>query len=302
MATLCCMEPTRCFVVSLDSTREVDLVGKRIRRLEGVRPPTGREGERRWRHFTRLTPDPPRLGVPLTIVWSEDAHTGVIRATRTSPTVGAFLEDPTSVPFAWIGEADAAEATPGAVLVDGASVRTATAMAAHSICALATVGNQHRGFAAPEPVFGVQRGVEDDAVLSVGGHPVATGARDAVDRLCDVLSNLPPPAGHFGGAIVAASVPGVTSWSAPPIAALPGPLLRERLRAFGLTEAELDAQADLAAVARAGDQSETLLGSWGAVGRWLRCPHRALGTRCPLDVLSAGGDVGPALADPYSRW
>lgn len=295
------MVPKRVFVLSLDSTREVDLAGKRIRRLEGVRPPTGREGERRWRRFVFLTPDPPRLGVPLVIAWSEDAGTGVIRATRTSPTVGAFLENPTSGPFAWTGEANASESTPGAVLVDGASVRTATAMAAHTICALATVGAQYRGFAAPEPAFSIERAAEAEAVLSVGGHRVATGAPDAVERLWEALCNLPPPAGHFGGAVVAASVPGVATWLPQPIASLPGPLLRDALRAFGLTEAELHSQRDLRALARAGGHVEELLGSPGAIGRWLRCPHRALGTRSPLAVLAAGGDVGPALADPYQE-
>lgn len=299
LATVTAMEPTHAFIVSVDSTREVDLTGKRIRRLEGVRSPTGREGDRSWRSFVWLTPDPPRLGVPLITAWSEDARAGVIRATRTSPTVGVFLEDPTAGPFAWTGEADAAESTPGAVLVDGVSVRTATAMAAHTICALANVGCQYRGFAAPEAVFSIRR-VEAAAALTVGGYPVATGDLAAVVRLVDALGNLPPPAAHFGGAVVAASVPGGVSWSAPPIAALPRQLLREALRAFGLTEAEVGQQVDLASLARAASAAEEFLGSAGAVGRWLRCPHRALRTRRPLAVLAAGGDVGPALADPYS--
>ncbi len=286
------------FVVSIDSTREIDLNQRRIRRLEGINPATPREGEREWRSYALLTPDPPAPAQSLRIVWAIDGD--VIRATDTSSLVGAFWEDPTAGPFAWIGEAHGLGEAPGTVLVGGSAVRTRTAAAAHTLAALGNVGRQWRGFSAPEPLWGIAPARPDgegpgEAAITVGGAAVAIGAQEPVQDLFDALLRLPPDVNLPMGAFSAATG---AEWSPVSITRLPAAGQRQALGSAGLTDEEIASVPDLGVlVAAAADLAELM--TWGAVSRWLRSPHAALGGTSPLAALAEGRDVAPALGDPF---
>ncbi len=294
--------PERIFVVSIGSTREIDRVESRMRRLEGINPPTPREGrDLEWRTFLAISPDPPLPSLSLDIVWAIDQF-GAAKMTRTSQVVGAFVENPTTGPFAWTGEGDDG-ASAGFVLVDGESIGCITPAAAHVLASLANVGAQYRGFASPDPLFSIEPLPEGDdippgqALLTVGGGTVAVGPSEAVETLYDALRSLPPCA-HYAMSVMSASVPGAT-WSWCSIALVPEAAQWQALRASGLTDEEI-ASADLQAIVDAACEVEELLGSWGAVGRWLRAPHPAIARLSPLEALMKGEDVGPALDDPYA--
>lgn len=57
------------------STYEVDVINKKIRRLNGAKDPTprqGRDGE--WRDYSYLWPSPLRVGEMAIIVWGKDVQ------------------------------------------------------------------------------------------------------------------------------------------------------------------------------------------------------------------------------------
>lgn len=286
------------FVVSIDSTREIDLDKRRIRRNEGIRPATPREGEREWRSYALLSPDPPMPAQPLHIVWAIDGE--VMRTTQTSPIVGAFWEDPGAGPFAWTGEAQGAQQSGGTVLVGGAAVRTRTAAAAHTLAALGNVGHQWRGFSSPEPLWGIAPARPDDegrglATLTVGGSAIAVGDQEPVQDLYEGLLRLPPDVNVPIGAFAAATG---ADWSPVSITRLPDAGQRQALVSAGLTDEEITSVSDLGLLTAAAAELSELM-TWGAVGRWLRAPHPALGGGSPLAAFAEGRDVAPALHDPF---
>jgi hypothetical protein len=76
------------------SRYEIDLEGKRIRRLTGLFAPTPRQGaDGHWRGYQVLVPEPPAVGEPMMILWAieiadEDADWyPVARTTMTSDVV-----------------------------------------------------------------------------------------------------------------------------------------------------------------------------------------------------------------------
>ncbi len=72
-----------------NSAYEVDVAGKRIRRLAGKDSPTPRQGEDgAWKDFQRITDI--EKGASVLIVWSEE---GVIPSTLTSPVVKVIEKD-----------------------------------------------------------------------------------------------------------------------------------------------------------------------------------------------------------------
>lgn len=289
---------SRLFVISIDSAREIDLDQRRIRRLDGIRSATPREGEREWRSYTLLSPDPPAPSQPVRIVWAIEG--GVYRSTQTSSIVAAVWEDPTAGPFAWTGEDMGVGASPGTVLVGGAAVRTTTAAAAHTLAALANIGHQWTGFSAPEPLWGIAPARPDgegpgEAAITVGGAAVAVGAQEPVRDLYDALLRLPPDVNLPMGAFSAATR---ATWSPAPITRLPEAGQRQALGSAGLTEEEIDSVPDLGVLVAAAANVAELM-TWGAVGRWLRAPHATLDGASPLATLAGGGDVAPALRDPF---
>ena len=287
------------FVVCVDSTREIDLEGRRIRRLEGVNAPTQREGDHRWTRYDHLRPDPPVGGTPLTIVW--EVVGDLWRSTVTSEVVGSFWVDPTAGPYAWAGGPESAEeSTLGLVVVDGTGLVTPTACAAHVVCSLANAGVAHDGFSSPEPLWQLlpvaDRGGGPLAAVGVGGVETAVGDRRAVELLHWSLLRLPPDVNLPVGALAAAQA---TGWPTPvPITAAPTGIQRRALAAAGLTELEIDSVPDLAVLVEAvGELAEFM--PMGSVGRWLRARHPAVDDATPLGVLAACGELGPALSTPF---
>jgi hypothetical protein len=66
------------------SLYQVDLAGRRIRRLAGHHEPTARQGEDgHWRAYVELLPSEPQSGAPLLIVWGRQPD-GNVRCTKTS--------------------------------------------------------------------------------------------------------------------------------------------------------------------------------------------------------------------------
>ncbi len=290
----------RLYVVSIDSTREVDLARKRIRRIEGIRPPTEREGDRSWRKYLDLRPNPPIPGQGLVVVWGYDGE--VVKTTQTSATVASFTIDPTVGPWGWWS----LDGGSGGGVTDGDHlILTPTVEAAHVLAALANAALANDGFSDPEPPWEIwplpdevaKDWPESTASLRVSGAVVALGESDALIVLGEALAKLPPDPNMAFGTIAAAN-PNASGWAAASVSAL-GPRVKERsLTAAGLTDAEIASAPidELAALAvRTGHRMP-----WGSVGRWLRAPHPALAGRSPLEVVAAGDDVEAAAADPFS--
>ncbi len=289
----------RLWVVSLDSTREVDREGRRVRRLEGVNQPTEHEGDGRWRHYEVLRPDPILPGEPLTIGWEDVGDHW--RATVTSQVVGAFFADTTRGPYGWSGGPEEAnEKTSGVVYVEGTEVLTPTASAAHVVSNLANAGAAYEGFSAPEPLWQllpVRDGCSGERLaIGVACVPVALGDRDAVEHLYDALVRLPPDVNLPAGVLAAAEAAG---WSGPlRVTTVPPAYQRIALAAAGLTDDEVEGVANFAVLIDAvGDLADLM--PMGSVGRWLRSPHPALDGATPLEALRSGRRLAPALAAPF---
>ena len=58
------------------STYEIDLEGRRCRRLDSTHEPTPNQGEDgTWREYEHITPIVPEVGTALFIAWGEGRHT-----------------------------------------------------------------------------------------------------------------------------------------------------------------------------------------------------------------------------------
>lgn len=58
------------FTTASGSVYEVNTDSKQIRRLNGVKDPTPRQGkDGQWRAYEEIFPDPPRVGASLVIKW-----------------------------------------------------------------------------------------------------------------------------------------------------------------------------------------------------------------------------------------
>lgn len=63
------------FTTASGSVYEVDTAKKRIRRLNGVKDPTPRQGkDGEWRSYRQLHPDPIKVGSGVVILWGEETE------------------------------------------------------------------------------------------------------------------------------------------------------------------------------------------------------------------------------------
>ncbi len=61
------------FTTASGSVYEVNTDSKQIRRLNGVRDPSPRQGpDGQWRAYEEIFPDPPEVGRPLVIRWGPE--------------------------------------------------------------------------------------------------------------------------------------------------------------------------------------------------------------------------------------
>jgi hypothetical protein len=61
------------FTTFSGSVYEVNTDSKQIRRLNGVKDPTPRQGpDGQWRAYRELVPDPVKVGLGVVIVWGEE--------------------------------------------------------------------------------------------------------------------------------------------------------------------------------------------------------------------------------------
>jgi hypothetical protein len=198
------------FVVSIDSTREIDLHGQRIRRLEGVNSPTAREGKGLWRSYDAIDPAPPAPGSPLLIGWK--IVDGVCwQATRTSDVVACFHVDPTSGPFTWAVDAQG-DSVRGLVLAEGSALVVPTPASAHLLCCLANVGcAQASEVSRRASVWRLLPGSKGRRRLFVqlgaSGATVGIGTHDVADRIYKALVGLPSDPSLLAGVFAACSTP-----------------------------------------------------------------------------------------------
>lgn len=61
------------FTTASGSVYEVNTDSKQIRRLNGVKDPTPRQGQDgQWRAYDEIFPDPPKVGSSLVIKWGQE--------------------------------------------------------------------------------------------------------------------------------------------------------------------------------------------------------------------------------------
>lgn len=260
------------FLLCLDSVREWDETGRRIRHVGGPQPPTEREGAG-WRRYASISE--PTSGSGTQIVWeySIDPASGqtIARSTLTSAFIAAFPVNPAVGPWRRV-EGGGGEAEK---LTDDAG-RWAFALSAEGawvLGCLLNVAPRLGGEPSPTALFSGAEAEGFGAILAAG-EPVAFTPVDDLDFVLGRLALLPRnPA--FPVALRAAAH-GKGGWSPPePVWKLGADIMLRALVAAGLTDAELETlvrlgEAHVQGVAKRATELEDAGHGWHEVGLLLR--------------------------------
>lgn len=299
------------WLLCLDSVREVDFDGRKVRRVGGSVPPTAREGDG-WNTFKLIgdhqtfvrtgKPGGPTPGSTMLIVWSTEGNT--FRGTVGSTMIAAVDLDPTVGSWAWTDDGN--DRATVSLTFDGDPVAvTAKPEAGHLLACLLNWASA----CADGPLFAGQWGtgqIDPDAgelrTLTANGHPVAVFYDPETAGACAGLLNLLPDQINTTMGAVAA-VTDISGWGNPePVWTLPDiDLCRQALANAGLTAD------DIASIESGGQErlreatriTSTLTEhlAWEDASHWWHHPHQANDlTVTPLEAFVNGEDAPVAAA------
>jgi hypothetical protein len=95
------LDGTTLWQLTPDGLRQIDLDGKRVRRIEGINLPTESEGrDGSWHDYAKLS-GPLRVGEAIEVVWATPGRSRETLRSMTTTVTVALLEQPPAGPWRW---------------------------------------------------------------------------------------------------------------------------------------------------------------------------------------------------------